>query len=230
MFVHRAEVAKQDGILAHIPGVVPTGEGGDDGVEEDASPRSFVHAQGRQGRRRYFQVAPRQPFPRGALLGHHLLRFFSRFDRVGLRPGAPLGRCGVCDLWHGANVAHPFGFYLPSKVGEVAHEEVGHLIRRDDGCRPSMLGLNFAAKKYVVGWCRRLRQLVVEGDRLVRRGLVGCEDYAFHDLCTRRRTTNVVVAFTAHCPHHQTEVLRTGDAAVPKKHRAMLEQQVLELP
>ena len=57
-----------------------------------------------------------------------------------------LGRRGVCDLWHGADVAYPFGFYLadraakgrpeatavaldlPCKVGEVAHEEVGHLI------------------------------------------------------------------------------------------------------
>ena len=67
-----------------------------------------------------------------------------------------LGRRGICDLWHGANVAHPFGFDLadraekgrpeatatvldlPCKVGEVAHEEVGHLILGHAACTDAL--------------------------------------------------------------------------------------------
>mmetsp|Transcript_714 Transcript_714/g.1573 ORF Transcript_714/g.1573 Transcript_714/m.1573 type:complete len:428 (-) Transcript_714:261-1544(-) len=207
LLVHRREVPQYHRLLPHVPGIVPPSESCDHGVEEDMAAGPLIHTQRRQDRGRGAAVPVGQPLPAGALLPHRLLGLLAGGHRIGLRPGPALGRARVGDLRHGADVAHTLGLHLRREVREALHEEVRHLVRWDDGSGAPLPALDVAAEEDVARRSWGLRQLVVEGDGLVRRRLVGGKDHAFHYLRTRRCTTHVVIAFTAHGPCDLSKVL-----------------------
>mmetsp|Transcript_55240 Transcript_55240/g.157233 ORF Transcript_55240/g.157233 Transcript_55240/m.157233 type:complete len:535 (+) Transcript_55240:872-2476(+) len=227
--VHGRAVAKHDRLLAHVPRVVPSREGGDHGVEEDTLPGAPIHAERRQDGRRCPAVAVGQPLVLRALPTHGLLGLLARGHVVRLLPRAALCRGGVRHLWHHSDVAHTQRRHLAGELWVGCFEELCNLLRVDNRCSTALRRGGLAVEEDVRRRLWRLRQLMVERDRLVWRRLVRGEDQAGHELRPRRRAADVVIALAVHRARHRGKILGTANSAAPEEHCAVSHRQLPQL-
>merc|ERR1719203_100342 len=149
---------------------------------------------------------------------HRGLGLLTRLHIVGLLPGASLGGGRVSDLRHDTNIADAVLGDTLGKSRELAHEEIGHLCRWDDGCSAPLRRLNLAVEEDVVGRSWGLGHLMVEGDGFLRGRLVGGEHKAGHKLRAWSSTSNVGIIVAVQRSRDGCKVLWPLDVETSQKH------------